>query len=354
MNRQPHSPHGTPRVRGFTLLELVAVLTILGLLAWIGAEGALARARRLARQAEATELALISEAWIQTMLRTQSIPTATNWTDWLASGSTLPSRRIARTASGTLRQLRLDPEARFGRPLTAPPFRQSATGSLLPASPRFILLSSVAEELPDLPSVEFDALWTNPSSTLPPGWPSSWPGSPEDLGVERIDLRSRFRRVVLQNLDTDQAAPVSIAGEPMSVPAGQTAEGWYLDGTLLTLKGVDGSNQGVEWIGNDSGFVFERRRWRRTPEEGPARPGGLGALADQFLLAAVPVHSGTAAMDRTSVVDDVTTLLVAYANWGAAGYPVSVPGDPYTNPLHRIVREAHGRLRDEAHHLLLP
>ena len=45
-----------------------------------------------------------------------------------------------------------------------------------------------------------------------------------------------------------------------------------MDGTLLTLKGSDGSNQGVEWIGSDSGYVFERRRWRRTPEAGRRGP----------------------------------------------------------------------------------
>lgn len=354
MQRSPHQTEANARPGGFTLLELVAVLSILGLLAWIGADGALARARRMARQSEAAELSLIADAYLQTTLRTQSLPASTNWTDWLAAGSTISSRRISRTSSGTVRRMRIDPDARFGRPLNAPPYRQSAAGSLPPVSPRILLLSTVAEELPDLQSLDFEALWTNAPSTLPAGWPETWPGSAEDLVMERLDLHSRFRRVVLQNLDTDLAAPFSIATESSAVPAGDTAEGWYLDGTLLTLKDSDGSNQGVECIGTDMGFVFERRRWRRTPEEGPARSGGFGALADQFLQAAVPGHPSTASMDRISIVDDLTAVLVAYANWGAAGFPSSAPGDSYAHPLHRILQEAYGRLRDEAHHLILP
>lgn len=354
MHRRPQPIEGVPHLRGFTLLELVAVLTVLSLLAWIGADSALARARRMARQSEAAELSLIADACVQTTLRTQSLPASTNWTDWLAAGSTIPVRRISRTASGTLRQLRIDPDARFGRPSSVPPFRQNVAGSLLPVSPRILLVSSVAEELPDLQLLGFEALWTNPPSAFPTGWPQSWPGSPEDLVMERMDLRSRFRRIVLQNLDSDLAAPFSIGNETSSVPARETTEGWYMDGTLLTLKGSDGSNQGVEWIGSDSGYVFERRRWRRTPEAGPARSGGLGALADQFLQAAVPTSPATAEMDRASLVDDLTALMVSYANWRTAGFPSSDPGDSYSNPLQRIAREAQARLRDEAYHLVLP
>ena len=338
----------------FTLVELIAVLGVLGLLAWIATDGALARVKRSHRQAEAAELNLISGAWIQAALRTRILPSETNWISWLSSASALPPSRIMQSRPGNLRQLVYDPVARYGRPLAVPPFAQTAAGSLEPVQPRWVLVSSLTESLPDLRSVPFEALWAHSSASLPLGWPGTWSGEPADLRVERMDLRGRFHRVVLHNLEASTTAGYGISGQSGAVAPNGRLEGWFLEDSLLELRLADGSVQAVEVVSEDLGHVFERGRWRRQLMDGPAHPGGIGAMVDQFLASPVPAHSVRSTADQAAVVDEWVQFVNAYVNWAVGGFPVSAGTGSSAHPLHRSVVESQARLHDFSEHLLLP
>lgn len=349
------SPALLPRPSSaFTLLELIAVLAVLTLMLWLSADGALARGKRIKRQAEAAELTLLADTWIQAALRIRTLPAATNWVDWLAAGSSLPPLRIARNGSGYMRQLVFDPVARFGRPLEAAPFVQSATGSLEPARPRLLLVSSLSDDLPDLSTLSFDAMWTNAPEERPTGWPATWVGEPGDLLIERLDLRARFHRMVLHNLDGDAAAGYAVTRVAASLPGGGAMEGWFLSGSVVELKLPDGSVQAAEVLSEDVSYVFERRRWRRQITDGPARTGGLGALADQFLSAPWPPATPLSPADQAAIVDESVSYLRAYATWSAEGFPVTGGTGPGANPWHRSVTESQARLRDFTQHLISP
>lgn len=355
MNPNSSSIHpGLRSFHGFTLIELMAVLTVLTLLLWLSADGALERRKRTHRQAEQAELARLSEAWILTLLRFRTLPSTTNWVDWLAAGSSLPGSRIARNGSGVLRQLVYDPAARFGSPLDSCPFTQGISGSLKPLGPRLLIVSSLGGELPDLRTLSFDALWAAPPGVRPSGWPSDWTGEPEDLLVERMDLRSRFQRVVLHNVDADADATYAVVRQSASLSPAGRLEGWFLTGTSLELKSVDGSTQVSGLIQQDCSYVFERRRWRRQVFDGPARAGGVGDVADRFLSASFPPGGGRSAAEQAVVVDELVGFLNAYANWGVQGFPVGGGSGTASHPLHRTAVETQARLRDFAHQLIQP
>lgn len=338
----------------FTLLEMMAVLVVLAILVGLSSDAFLARRKRANRQAEAAELSRLSEAWTLAALRTRSLPSETNWVEWLAAECALPAQRIARNASGGPRQLVYDPEARFGRPYAPCPFIQVATGSLEPIRPRLVLVSSLGDALPDLRTLSFDSLWTNAPGILPNGWPVSWAGEPGDLLLERLDLRGRFQRLVLHNLDSDTNAPYAVSSESISIPAGGRVEGWFLAGSLLELRSADGSAQASEVIEEADSYVFERRRWSRRVADGPVRTGGMGNLADQFLSSAFPSGVGRSATDQAVVVDAIAQYFSAYANWGAQGFPTTGGASAGENPLQRSVVEAQARLRDFSRQLIRP
>lgn len=337
----------------FSLIELLAVMAVMALLAGLAADGFVERRKRSNRQVEAAELARLSGAWIQVALRFRSLPAVTNWVDWLAAGCTVPAARIARNGSGTQRQLVYDPSARFGRPLGPCPFTQETAGSLEPVSPRLLLVSSLGEELPDLGALAFDALWETPPDGFPPGWPANWAGDARDLLMERLDLRTRFHRVVLHNVELDTDATYAVLQRSAPVPPGGRVEGWFWSGSPLELRATDEAIQTVELIHQDCSFVFERRRWRSQIHDGPVRAGGVGALADQFLSTGIPPGAGRSATDQAVVVDEMVGFLNAFSNWGAEGFPGGgVGASPH--PLHRSVGEAQARLRDFSQHLVRP
>ena len=350
----PESRGRSSTESGFTLLEMMAVLVVLAILAGLSSDAFLVRRKRANRQTEAAELSTLSEAWLQAALRTRSLPSDTNWVDWLAVGCALPVQRIARNASGGRRQLVYDPEARFGRPPAPCPFVQVATGSLEPIRPRLVLVSSLGDDLPDLRTLSFDSLWTNAPGAFPSGWPTSWAGESGDLLLERLDLRGRFQRLVLHNLDSGTNAPYAVSSESASIPVGGRMEGWFLVGSMVELRSADGSAQASEVIQEADSYVFERRRWSRRVTDGPTRSGGMGDLADQFLASPLPSGAGRSATDRAVVVDAIAQYFSAYANWGAQGFPSAGSAGAGGSPLLRSVVEAQARLRDFSRQLIQP
>ncbi|MBN8249286.1 MAG: hypothetical protein J0L84_17805, partial [Verrucomicrobia bacterium] len=304
--------------KAFTLLELVAMLAVLALLIGVTASVLLTRVRDARRKAEQAELGWISSLWPAVLLQSRSLPPAEHWAEWMATNTSQPIQRIALNGSGLRRQVVFDPAMRLGRPAAAPPFVQSATGSLAPVQPRLIVVSGLTETLPDLQTFDFESLWTHAPDRWPEGWPAAWPGEPADLMLARVDLRHQFRHLILQNADPDANATCRIQAQSVLIAPGDAVDGWFLEGSSLELFAGSGSTpvpQTTERIVEDASFVFERGRWTRPPADGPAAANGMGVLVDRFLAAGSPTPTPRAAADHRAVVDEWVHFLNGFAQW---------------------------------------
>ncbi|MBL9135023.1 MAG: type II secretion system protein [Verrucomicrobiales bacterium] len=384
---------GGPRRRppaGFTLIEMIAVLAIVTILVAVATLNVIGQMKQAARKTEAQSMESMREALRSYILRNKHIPAPADWPKAIAAELGVPLERVTKTRIGYPRFFCEDPTLDIGASTNGTrklPYVQGATGSVEPLNPRLTFVSTLGTNLPSIAtnqSAAFNDIWATIASGVPSSW-TTWGASGEDLWIQRLDLRSLFRRVVFNNLDPDHQAPYSIqhgstslsqwevsedpnlpkpvieayAGldrmpdflmmalvpPPVTPPAspppplvppsstvriasGQRLETWFLETTPIRLLFADESVQAEEFLREDVSYVFENGRWSRYTNYGPRPPlSGFGLLAEQFRTSPLPPGNKFGSNPQ-AVIEEVFTYLYTYGVWATGNPPSIAPFDP--------------------------
>jgi len=309
---------------GFTLIETIGVLAIIAILAAVITGQIITRIRIAARAAETATLSAMAETLHKSILRTKTIPAATNLASFIADEMAVSATRVLRTEpTGNDRWFLVDSGARVGTNTTSTlPYTQTGAGSRQPVNLRFMIVSSTGDELPALPTgnTAFSEIWNTAPNQMPTNFPAAWALNREDLKIQRMDLGAVFCRVVLENVDYYAPAPYSVetTNTLRTVPVGSRMEYWLLAGTVLNFHYSDTNRslQAGEYIMEDVGYTFENGRWGRYLRYGPNRGNGwFGEMVDKFLAARPPPGGTRRYATQQWVVDTMYTFLYDFGQW---------------------------------------
>jgi type II secretory pathway pseudopilin PulG len=267
------SPH-RPRAAGWTLIETVAVLAIIAILAAVLVPSAIKRVDRAAWTKETADLNAIADAFTQSIIRNKTIPNHNGWASAVASQMSLPVSAITANARRNNRAFLIYQDLDINGPL---PYTQSANGASKPSNARIMIVSSLDPSNPlqiasglTNPS-EFDDIWNTPENTKPSTW-TGWTGSGDDLRIKKINLEPLFHQVILINHDETVGKFAIDSSSITNVPSGLPGRlGWnkyYLDSTVVNLHGTDDALQTRHLLQRNISFVFESGQWRGQIEGG--------------------------------------------------------------------------------------
>jgi type II secretory pathway pseudopilin PulG len=337
--------------RAFTLIQLIGVMSVLAILASVITPVVAKRVDIAGRDAEATSLAAMSEALVQSSLNTRSIPVATNFAAVIATYLNQTTNAIRANKRGFARVFMADPNLDIGG--AGLPFTQTAAGvSTMPAGVRLMFVSTIAKALP-VGMTNFDNIWTTPKDTVPTSM-STWGGRGEDLIVERIELGPQFHKLILMNVDNSPAVAIySIdSSATNSVAAHSRFAAYYMDGTILTMWRPDGVVDFRETLRADTSFVYQNGKWGRQLTSADDGTSDFGQLVDRFLQGPAPCDPGSKATQR-AVVNAFYDYLWGYADWafgdGSASPPIpsfAGSGLPSTSqyPSYSVIYDAQTHL----------
>lgn len=319
------------RSRGFSMIEMLGIMAIVALLALAIVPMLLSELDRLARQQEETSLRRLAEGIEKYVIRNQIIPDHTGWAAAVAAALGESNDRVLTNSRGLRRVLIIDPSFGVGATGTnRPPFTQTASGSASVTNPRYVILSSMGQELPSsvqsgfaASATEFEQLWNLADGAVPAGW--TWSGNGSDLRLQRVNLLPLFHQVTLNNA-TALAGKYSANSSTPSVLPVTTLSTYFLAGTVLGLHGVDSSVQSKEMVTRPFSFSFEDGLWRgrlfagTTAGATDVTGADIEAAATTFLSSANN-PAGTATPEQ--VMAAMETYLTAYNIWAAAGFPAT-------------------------------
>lgn len=357
---RPARTRPTPQSRfhsGFTLIEMIGVLGVLAVVAGLFATSLVGRFKRATRDSEGTSVTTMTDALRTRILRTQFIPAVGDIPQAIADELALPLSKVRTSLAGFPRIFLIDPALQIGSPTSAVrtlPYQQTVRGSVQPASPRFMFISSIGSAVPvssPVSSSTFTSLWGNAAGTIPTGW-STWKGESDDLRFGRLDFRSFFHRVVFNNLDPANTATYSIGAPTNSfaIAVGQRVETWFLATSALNLHFADSTVQTREFVRADTSFVFENGRWSRDVTYGAQPPlGPFGQLVENFLQSEIPADAKFGATPQ-AVVEEFFTYMYTYGNWASGVPPTFSSFDTGGStsqqqvPQYRVLKDCQARL----------
>ncbi|MFT4585056.1 MAG: prepilin-type N-terminal cleavage/methylation domain-containing protein [Gammaproteobacteria bacterium] len=203
------------KIRGFTLVELIGVLSIIAIMASVIAPSVFKDIKRARQDKESLNLAALNFELEQSIYDNKRIPSRTlaDWSGAIAAQSSLAQEKIARNEKGFLRGYYVDPRFFTASDVAFPGYTQTTGVGTAPVSPRIILVSLMTNNAPAAPSTSaaFNAIWDqSTSATLTEG---------PDVKISRLNLRAAFQRLVLTNENTNQPAYQLESGARSSIPA---------------------------------------------------------------------------------------------------------------------------------------
>lgn len=207
--------HRMSTTKGFTLVELIGVMSIMAILASVIAPSVFDDIKRARQDKESLTLKGISDYLVDFIVDNKQIPrhTVADWTAAIATQGTLPREKIKFNERGFRRGYYVDPRFFSSSDSAFPRYVQTTGLATQPVSPRVMLVSSLIANAPAAPttSAAFNAIWEqSATASLVEG---------ADIKIERISLRGLFHRVILTNEHSNQPAFQLETGTLASMPA---------------------------------------------------------------------------------------------------------------------------------------
>lgn len=276
-----------PRSTGFSLIELLGVVSVLGILAAVIAPNLARKVSRNNGDREEKLLATLANAILEHTRANQSIPGTGTWAAAAGSIAGFSPNEAARvdpansaTARVYLVHPSFSPSSLSTGVLSDPIWTQTLAGASSIANAR-ILLISVHKAGLTLPvssgvassTTAFDNIWNwnfNASTRAPPdGWPSTWTGNGEYLHVRRINFAPLFCRAVFNNAMYPDEVPYIGLGTstPTLFNTAAVGDTYFLKGTLLRfyLDNEASSTPGTLDLGHtilgNVNFIYEDDHW---------------------------------------------------------------------------------------------
>jgi prepilin-type N-terminal cleavage/methylation domain-containing protein len=263
-----HRPSRIAQSRGFTLIEIIAVVSIIAILVAAIAPSIIRRVDRAAWTKETEELKSITDAYTDYIVRSKIVPGTNTWAAAIAGQMSLASSSITTNSRRIARAFLIDPALSIGG--AGLPYTQTSSGVAKPSSARVILVSSLSRTLPIATSVpssnEFNAVWNTAEGAIPTTatW-TSWAGTGEDLRIKRLNLEPLFYRLILVNhsSNTNVVPGYSIENSSAAVvPAGPVGlDKYYLHNTTVGLHDKTGLVQVRHLLKRSISFMFESDSW---------------------------------------------------------------------------------------------
>ncbi len=337
--------------RGFSLIEILGVLTIIAVLAMALMPNMVGELDRAAHQQEEQALRRMAVALEQHIVQHRELPDHTGWVAAVAAETGESAAWVTTSPRGINRVLWIDPRFGVGPAGTSqPPYVQTYEGTVRVTKPRYLLLSSMGVELPGsvtsgfAPSGEaFDELWNLTDGQKPASW--SWLGRGSDLKLQRIDLTPQFHYITLNSIDLLPGRYTVDTSDVAEVTRSPTSF-YLLGGSVLGLLGTDSSIQSREVVDRATSFSFEAGIWRGQLFAGipiaSLTGSELEAVATSFLAAPDNAATTTTPEQVYAAVED---YMSAYNAWALAGYPS-------TGSLRDAVTQSQATLASSAQQLV--
>jgi prepilin-type N-terminal cleavage/methylation domain-containing protein len=199
----------------FTLLEMIAVMAIIAILAGALAPSVFDAINRAHAETEEANLEALAESLRRYVLEQKQIPNATtsNWVNAISTVSHFSLNDIEYNAKDFRRRLVFDPQF-----LTSPDnnfggFSQNQGLTNAPVSPRAMLISNLTANAASVTndSTIFNNIWNQTNSPAVVEGPN--------IKIQRINFADLFYRVILTNQHTNQAYYQLESGTNTAVPA---------------------------------------------------------------------------------------------------------------------------------------
>jgi type II secretory pathway pseudopilin PulG len=317
------------RAQGFSLLELIGVLGVIAIMATLLIPPIIQQMKLAAAEQESMALQRMAQGFKDHVLRNKQIPDETDWAQVIATELGLHAEDV-RSNKYAARVYLIDPALRIGAVNGTLPYTQANSGSVVePASSswRLMIVSSLDAGRP-IPvasgvgeATSFNNIWNAPDGAVPAEWPGTWLNHGDDLKIQRINLATLFKRVILSNYDSPSSGNFAMDGNtPGSIPA-EGVNAFFIEGTVVSLldsNQVVESRQLLRWPVT---FVYERGSWRGQIFQGlKLTDDDLYPASTLFLKSSLNAHAGSGATPA-AVVDAMAGYMTNYANWAAAGFP---------------------------------
>lgn len=324
-----HPGRGSGLSVGFTVIELVAVLSVIAILVGLGGSSAYVRLRQGTRDREAIALDTLAAGMTNAARIARYIPSTSDWVATLAARLDCAEVQVSANASGNARVYMVDPAINVTLPYSqtgAGMSSSTAPGSVAapPGGLRFLFLSSTADPLPSLTGITFDTLWNTVAGTLPTGWPGSWKGEAADLQIRRVDLRGQMMRLILNNVDATTGAIWQIDGAPgtLTLPGSTQKSAWYFDGSFVSLHDSAGVLSSRYVLKADTSYTFQSGSWSPHLTSNGEGPGVdiCDKAAVHLAKPPAPFRSDRCGANPRAVVEEMCNYLRNYNRWSNDGF----------------------------------
>lgn len=315
---------------------------------------------------ENADLIAIKNALTLQILRSNSIPDQTTWAAAAATWTDRPVGNITTNNRGYTRVFLIDPNLSLPRAGgSSLPFNQTNNAGLTsrPVSARLLLVSTIARTNPLIASgvpssANFNDLWNTPANVKPATW-SGWPGTGDDVCIQRISLEPGFNQLILVNRDSASTnGRYAINGSVSTIVTNGAVNYHYLDGSVVSLYNTNGLTARFVLKRNIS-FVFENGVWSGQITDGNNAPkapfnntnlvANFANTAAAFFNAAWNSNAGAGGgkgASQSAVISALSNFMLDYSMWANTTPSFNVHGVAPLNqvPIYQLVNTEAGNL----------
>ena len=311
---------------GFSLVELIGVLSIAALLGTMAVHAVISRLRLADQQAEAATMASLGRALEKAILDHKILPGTNDWVTWVTPEMESAPARISHAKAGDPRLLLYHPDSAIRPGATA---RLQTVSGFPPGTnrvDRLILVSTLQGGFPTnlqpADALSFERLWDTRPGQRPSGWTSQALPDPGDLQIIRLDLNRWLHQVTLNNLAT--AVPsVTVSssedGTVLTINRPTPNAPWqarFLHGSGLNLHGLTNEIVRCERITGDRTLYFGDDGWGGSRSE--VNSAALRTLVADFLGASFP--DAINQQRPRAAIDELYRTLWSYMEWEEGGF----------------------------------